>query len=93
MVVKGGIATVVKGGKIEFEADYSAREFVIRISGYRGERSCCTPRLVKSWGEYDGNSSEEVLSAILAVERIVSKDMIATNVKIKFGTFFPCLLQ
>jgi hypothetical protein len=67
---------VVKGGKFEFEADYSAREFVLRISGYRGERSCCTPRLVKSWGEDDGNSSEEVLSAIFTTECIVSKDMI-----------------
>jgi hypothetical protein len=51
------------------------------------------PRLVECWGEDDGNSFEEVLQAIFTTKRIVSKDMIATNIDVKFITFFPCLLQ
>jgi len=58
-------ATVVKGGKFEFEANYSAGKFVTGISGYQGEGSCCTPRLVKCREEDDSNTSEEVLPAIL----------------------------
>jgi len=75
------------------EADYSARKFVIGISGYRGERSCCTPCLVECWGENNDNSFEEVLPAIFTTKRIVLEDMVAANVDVKFVTFFPCLLQ
>ena len=51
------------------------------------------PRLVKCWGENDGNTFEKVLPTILTTERIVSEDVIAANVNVKFVTFFPCLLQ
>ncbi len=86
-------ATVVKGGKFEFEANYSASKFFTEIGGYRGEGSCCTPRLVKCWGENDGNTFEKVLPTILTTERIVSEDVIAANVNVKLVTFFPRLLQ
>ena len=36
-------AAVIKGGKFELEADYSASKFIPRVGGHRGEGPCCGP--------------------------------------------------
>jgi hypothetical protein len=51
------------------------------------------PCLIELGGENDTNLFEEVPFAIFAFGGIVAKDVIASNIYVKFIAFFPCLLH
>ena len=48
---------------------------------------------IEEWGEYNCDSSEEMLTTAFATSCIVAEDVITVNINIKFITLFPRFLN
>ncbi len=85
------LPTAVEGVKFDIQLDESSQKFLIG-DGDRWGGSHLTPCLIELGGQNDTNPFEKLPSAIFAFHRVVVKDVVTSNVCVKFIVLFPCLL-
>ena len=73
--------------------DESTNKIIILVGPDWGRRSSCFPRVIEEWGEYNHDSSEEMLTAAFTTNCIVAEDVITVDINIKFIALFPRFLN